>query len=161
MNSQKRWGRNVLSIDRRILSNAPHPRQLTRRGIDTDVTEARRKPNRPDGRLMSARVPADSIELGRRHSHQHQPSVFGFIRVTEVRPAGERHGIRDNPLSEVPCSSPEGRISVSHPRPETRRVMAGTWRRVKPSASNPTAPPCHQSRGSAISGSDAFQVFRV
>ena len=60
---------------------------------DTEVTETRVKPNRPDGRLMSARVPADSSELGRRHSHRHQPSVFGFPRVTEIRPSGERHGI--------------------------------------------------------------------
>ena len=50
---------------------------------------------------------------------------------------------------------------MSHLSPENRRLMAGKWRRVKPQASNPTTLPCHQSRGSAIPGSDAFLVFRV
>ena len=45
--------------------------------------------------------------------------------------------------------------------PETRKVMAGKWRRVKPQASDPTTLPCHQSRDSAIPGPDAFQAFRV
>ena len=70
--------------------------------FDTEFSETREKPNRPSGRLMSARVTADSSKLGRCHSGRHQPSsfakatedgsVFGFIRVTEFRPAGEEHG---------------------------------------------------------------------
>ena len=54
--------------------------------------------------------------LDRCHSHQHQPSVLGFPRDTEIRPAGEEHGwIETRP---APCISPEGRISVSPPRPK-------------------------------------------
>ena len=67
------------------------------------------------------------------------------------------------PLMQVPSSvffARRANFGVAS-EPETRKVMAGKWRRVKPQASDPTTLPCHQSRDSAIPGPDAFQVFRV
>ena len=65
----------------------------TRIEFDTEIAETRVKPNRPVGRLILVRMPADSSKLGRCRSRQHQPSVLGFPRVTEIRLSGERHGI--------------------------------------------------------------------
>ena len=95
--------------------------------FDTESAEARAKPNRPVGRLMSAQASADPSKLGRCHLRRHQPSGFS------ASPASRKFALRAKdtdeskgtplrvfrPKGELPC-----RIRDRKPRQSRPTVRA-------------------------------------
>ena len=103
--------------------------------FDTESAETRAKPNRPDGRLMSARATADSSKLGRCHSHRHQPSV-------SASPATRKFALRTKNTDELKRT----KLRVFLPKGEFPCRLRD--RKIR------------QSRASAISGSEAFRCLQ-